>query len=431
MSMKDTAKGLGTKLKLDSHHAIWRFGVLFGALCVSALVLLVATGGSAAVNTKAKTDTTALYTTGFTTSKTQLTGTVDGVYVNPEKTRTLVLMNFGDTASSTISANAENYQAFVTGSDTNLGKQALRTKLDGEIVVFGSTGYMGLVLDSNEPFEQQIIMITMRANAELVYKNPSELSSELDGTSSFAQYDQWRIGVNPGASGATVTEALSGKNFDPTAAFADIVSTPEEQKVRDEMDQQLAKMSVDETRIAEYTSEMARVNVDGVRIVPPTVPKQIAGDQITGEPAKDGKPSTQALKTDWVSPNGFDFDWRNGSVKQGYLNALVPDGESYVTYLAKKAAAKDETGTEFSTSSLLWKLTDGTDLMKDYTSSDTGMKPLTDVMNNLSQAYQDYYSDKVKYQVDMYSELLGIEVSLRNADSGKSVNDGDKAVQLY
>src|SRR5699024_12312406 len=80
-------------------------------------------------------------------------------------------------------------------------------------------------------------------------------------------------------------------------------------------------------------------NVDGLSIVPPEVPKQIAGDRVTGSPAQKSQKSTLDLETSWVSPSGFDFDWRSGSVDEGYLDDLVPEDESKGSYLAKKARA--------------------------------------------------------------------------------------------
>ena len=52
--------------------------------------------------------------------------------------------------------------------------------------MFGSTGYMGVVLDSDVPFEQQILNLTLRAKSELVYnEGTGKLRKDLEGVDSF------------------------------------------------------------------------------------------------------------------------------------------------------------------------------------------------------------------------------------------------------
>src|SRR5699024_11099457 len=171
-------------------------------------------------------------------------------------------------------------------------------------------------------------------------------------------------------------------------------------------------------------------NVDGLSIVPPEVPKQIAGDRVTGSPAQKSQKSTLDLETSWVSPSGFDFDWRSGSVDEGYLDDLVPEDESKGSYLAKKARAatadEGESSGErgFSANDVDWKLVDKkgkeTDLKEDYDESDSTIEPLRDLMNNTTQAWSDYHRMKKKYQVDSYTDLLELEMDLENVSNSGS-----------
>ena len=443
MGIKDKSKDFAGRMKLGPHHTIERFGVIFTALTTMFALLFVGTIASAALNSRSALDTTALYTPTFTTSKTQLAGSVEGVYISKDEKRAMILMKFKDSAAGSFSANAENYQAFLSGSNSKLGQEGLKTNIEGSIVMFGSTGYMGVVLDSDQPFQQQILNLTLRANSELVYNaetSGSRIREDLRDDNSFQKYDQWRLYFNPGASQAEVSDALSGGRIDPGALYSELVIQSQEDEIREEMDDQLKQMQVDLSRIAEYNAEMDRTNVDGVRIVPPKVPAPVAGDQVLGEPAhtdKSGKeiPSTLRLDTKWTSPRGYDFDWRDGSVTEGYLDEIVPQDESYVTYLANKAQAGNSDGSDanqrFQPNDMEWKLSNGTDLKQDYTSSDTTMKPLKDIMNNLTQAYQTYYRNKIDYQVGSYSELLELEVQLRNVRSAQSINNSDDALLTY
>jgi hypothetical protein len=431
MGMKDSAKGLAARLRLDSHHAIERFGVLTAAVAVSCVLIFGGASASSFANQQANLDATTLYTPSFTTSKTQVSGDVAGVYVNSHRTRAMVLMHFKD--SSSMSADASKYKAYLTGSGRDLVDQPLQSAVTGQIVAFGSTGYMAMVLDSDKPFQQQILNLTMRSNSELVYK-PTEtrkVREDLQGQKTFAEFDQWRLYFNPGASGAKKTTVLDGDDFDPGAVYAALVIRPDEKKARSDLDTQLAQLQVDQARIAEYTTDMARVNVDGVFITPPAVPKQIAGDIVDGKPGVGKTPSTLRLKPQWVSPRGYEFDWRSGNVETGYLDSIVPEGESYVTFLADKA----ETSTngddgQLQPGDIEWKLTNGR-LLSDYGTTDKTMQPLFEIRNNLAQAYQDYYKHKVDYQTKAYSELIDLEVDLRNVRAAASVNDNAKALFTY
>ncbi|MGY4541218.1 hypothetical protein ACVWY0_001127 [Arthrobacter sp. UYNi723] len=432
MGIKDSAKALGTRFKLDSHHAIERFGVLFGVIAVSFVVIFGATGISAYANTEASLSSKALYTPTFLTSKTNISGNVPGIFVNKDRTRAMVLMQFNDT--SQVSVNADDYQGFLTGSTRELNQQGLNTTVAGSVYVFGSTGYMAVMLDSDKPFSPQIMDLTMRANSELVYKKDDGSTSnrkDLAATdSSFKKYDQWRVFFNPGGSEAKVSAALDGDKVDVGAVFNEVVVSTEEQKIRTTMDAQLALMQTDLNRIKDGTAELERTTADSgtLRLMPPAVPKQIAGDAVDGKAAVGNTASTLDLKTKFTMPLGYDFDWRSGSVKEGYLKGLIPKGSNYVSYLAGRAK---ETPDEFRINDMKWLLNDGTDLKKDYDSGNATVKPLFDIMNKLSQAYQDYYKDKKVYQVDQHKKLLDLEVSLRNVESNFTMKDGEDVLLSY
>ena len=429
MAISDSAKAFGARFKLDSHHAIERFGILFGALTISCVLIFSATGVSAFANNQEALSSKALYTPTFTTSKTGISGEVPGVFVNADRTRAMVLMRFKDTAK--VSGNAQDYRGFLTGSTRSLNQESLQTKVSGKVIVFGSTGYMGVVLDSDKPFNPQVMNLTMRSNAELVYKEAGSTSSkDLPADGSFAKYDQWQVFFNPGGSEAQVSPALSAQQSDIGAIFNEVVVSTQEKTIRDTMDGQLALMQTDLNRINDGAAELDRTTADGgsLRLVAPAAPKQIAGDVVEGKASVSGSASTLKLKTGTVLAGGYNFDWRAGSVRTGYLKDLVPDSSGYVAYLAKRAK---EPRDEFRVNEMKWLLNDGTDLKSDYSGSNTTIKPLTDIMNKLSQAYQDYYKDKTTYQVDQYGKLIDLEVSLRNVESNSTTNSSSEALVTY
>lgn len=433
MGFKNKAVALGRKLKLDSHHAIERFGIFFGLLVVTGLVIGAGSGVAAFQSGRDTLSTQALYTPDFTTSKTQLNGKIAGVYRNELGNRALVMMDFGEQAQ--ISYNATDYQAFLLGSDNVAKAEKVTTDgVTGSVQVFGSTGYIGVLLEAKEPFERQVLNLTMRANAELSFAqqlNDGQGTDALAGDKTFAKYDQWRVFFNPAASDATHITALDTPNFDAGRAYYDIVLQPEEKTAREKLEAQLVKMRADLTQIASYTSDLQTTKVDGVFLRPATVPEAIRDDQVVGQSTAEIQATTPnaegtlALETKTVVPRGYNFDWRNGSVYEGYLDALVPHSQGFAAYLANKAAEpSDRTNTEIN--NLPWILSDGTDLKKDYRSSDVTIRPLVTVMNNLSQAYQNYVKDKSEYQTQLLPELLELDVELRNVRSNTSVHSGDE-----
>src|SRR5699024_3352592 len=207
----------------------------------------------------------------------------------------------------------------------------------------------------------------------------------------------------------------------------------QESEARSELENQLLAMRTDLAQIEAYTADLQTTKVDGLFLQPPTPPATIAEDEIVGESAseaEDGE-STLKLKTDYVVPGGFDLNWRSGNVYDGYLDVLVPSGQSYVDYLAEKNEEESEEDYG-SVSGMKWTLSDGSDLQNDYSSSDVTMRPLTNIMNNLSQAYQNYDKHKQEYQSSLMLELLRLDVQLRDVQSNGSVrNDEDTLTVLY
>ncbi|MFK0244587.1 hypothetical protein ACIQUM_07800 [Amycolatopsis azurea] len=426
MGFKETTLNFGKRFKLDSHHAIERFGVFVGIFAVAGVVVIGGAGVSALQQDSDSLERTALYTRQYTTSKTSLKGQVDGIYGNERRDRVFVMMHFPATAR--ISYNAADYRAFLMGSDNNLHNEVVSTAgVKGSFYVYGSTGYIGVLLEAGAPFDSQVLNLTIRANTELAHdehqRAPANVDELADDTS-FRRYDQWRIFINPGASGVSTIPALAATRIDPARTFYDVVLSAEEQQVRGKLDQKLLEMRSNLAQIQAYGSDLATTKVDGLFLHSPAAPTAIAGDRVTGVTAAEAKDGTATLTlmTGHVVPGGFDLAWRRRTVFAGYLDSLVPPGQSYVEFLGKKRS--EGTGdTTRQISDLRWTLSDGSDLKRDHRSSDVTLRPLTTVMNNLSQAYQDYAKSKTTYQSELLLDLLRLEVKLRDVRSNTSIRD--------
>lgn len=440
-------KALQTKFKFDSHHAIERFGVAVAVFGVTGTVFLTGAGISAYANGQEKLGATALYTTSFTTSRTQVSGNVLGVYTDPSKTRTMVLMTAKDEAR--LPSSADDYQVFLTSTDTELHQHTLKGQpITARYVTFGNSAkYMGVVLDNPNKFDLQILDMTIRINREVSYKETNGSSGEAQvgpsstktsdpnsGDKSFEKYDQMRIAFNPVATGsieANLGEA--GSDFNAGNVYHETVTQVSEKKLREQMDGQLLQMQADLAKIDQYESQIPTTfgndRVNKLTLNEPAVPEVIAGDQVTGQDAKSSKTgqSTLTLVSKKVVPGGYDFDWRDGSVSKGYLDQVVPKGMSYVDFMKAQsklsAPAPNWDKVEFT-------LSNGTPLSS-YTNRDKVVEPLLTLRSNLITSWQTYYDHKKEYQVTSYGNLLNLEIELRNVRANTTQNTNANVLTLY
>ena len=422
------------KLKLDSHHTIERFGVIVGVFAVVGVFLLGSAIVSVYKNAKDDIADTAIYNANFVTSRTEVKGSFVGVYTDPSKTRTMVMLSPQE--ASFLPSNAEDYEVFVVGTDTNLQEKSVAHKpLSGRYVTFGGDSkYMGVVLDNPEGFDLQLYDVVIRINREVTSKDaglsgPSKKTT--GGDRSFEQFDQIRFVFNPGANGAEILDVLgkAGEEFKPGDVYHQVVTKAEEEKIRSEMDDQLGVLRRDLARIDQYEKQMLTTSVDdrGTRLKLNKVdtPKVIAGDKVTGQDAKEAKDgnSSLTLNSKTIIPGGYDFDWRAGDIKKGYLDQVVPEGMSYVEFMQRQAEVNavnpnwDE--VEFTLNNKK--------SLSFYSNRDSFMRPLLDLRTNLISAWQSYYEDKRDYQVKSYNKLLELEIELRNVETNTVQNtDSDK-----
>lgn len=450
-SLRVRAQRLAGRFKLDSHHAIERFGVIMAVLALTGAIVLGTAGVQAFRHTRVQLGNTAVWTPTFTTSRTHQQGTVDGVYVNRDRTRAMILMHFADDAK--ISYQASDYTAFLMGSATNLSTVPIDTPgITGSVEMFGSTGYMGVVLDATQPFTSQVLNLTMRARSQLVDSADSDAGSASSdansesaalqaGDPSFNKFDQWRIYVNPGAGGTRYLSSLDQAQLRPDDIYYQTVLASQEKAAKAALDAQLVKMRADLAQISAANTSLLTTKVDGLFIRPPKVPAIIADDKVTGVSATEanhgnGGASTLRLVTTTTVPGGVRLNWRDGSVQKGYLDQVVPAGQSYVSYLSKLSSASADTNGNDSSAvdQMTWTLSNGTDLTtvanSDGAPAEAAMQPLVTLMNTLNTAYQAYYTDKASYQTDLSMALLTLDVTLRDVATNSTSRTGHGALIL-
>lgn len=419
--MKKTWKTI--KKIFSSHYALERFGVSFISLSTCMIILLISIAIKVNNDNKQTLSEQVMYTTSVETSLTGQTGQVEGIYHNTDRTKCFILVKFEDMAS--LSVNAEYYQMFVTGFTLSQQQEDLKKRPYGCIYIFGSTGYMGIYITSSGGFEEQIMGVTVRCNKTIVNTTVSNASETYMDTS-FASYDQFRIYFNPGGSATTTATSLDKDRFDIFELYEELVTKPAEQELRKLLTEDLENMYTTQKAMKEYEERLVRNNVGSY-----TVPEQIDGDVV--EVDENG---VYHYTTDYILPNGVDFDWYNGSIHDGYLDALS-GGLSYTEYLKKLTETEttpDLEENKFSTD-IVWYMTDGSTFNgEEYMETeldDASYKELTNSIGLLTSAWETFYELKMQYQCTDLVALLMLEKEAREAQNHYTINTSENVLQTY
>lgn len=434
MSVLDSMKNVGKKLRLDSHHMIERFGVMVGILAVTGALLGVSGVGFSIEKNRKQLGSQAVYTQTFKTSKTNIPGEVTGVYSSKDKSKAMVLLKFENVVQ--VAADAKDYQSFLTAANLSGGQELPKGSPKGSIYVFGTTGYIGVYLVNAGGFDSQVLNLTMRAKSELVV--PNSVNSNKDKIdSSFSNFDQWRVYFNPGASEAKHVDSLDGATPDPKQMFYEMVTVPKEDETRTLLDGDLKKMQTTLADVEEKTNRLNTTTVGntGVKVVAPgamdpsRVPVQIAGDKVTGKEKTDKAASTLKLESKHTLSGGYDFDWRSGTVLKGYLDAMTPAGMDYVTFLSKKGSEPSES-IDVSDRTMAWTLSDG-QLLANVNLSNPAYATVSENVKNLTAAYTAYFAAKQTYESNDLPKLLNLEVELRSVEANTTTNTDKNVLLIY
>lgn len=421
----DKVKQVQQKLYFDSHHTIERFGVIVSVATIAFVGTLGGLGYSSYVNSQINLDKAVIYTPTITTTKTQSDGVVDGLYVSKDKRRALTLFHFED--AETFTTDIDSYQAYITGLSSGLDLEYVKTPgLVGHLVSFGN-GYFGMVLDAAQPFEKQLLKMTFRANKNLQYVSKDDVDQDMidDGST---KYDQWTITINPKGSSAIALDSLNtsskSQELDLAQLYYDTLIKKQEDDIRKKLNDDLGEMQAALVRIDDATLKLASTkNLDGLKVRIPEMPKDIADDEVFEDEAGDLK-----LSSNTVVRDGYDFNWRDGDIKSGYLKMVTADGESITDFIERRNLEGETTGSG-SLPETQWLLSDGSKL-SDHNADNT-LAPLIKASGDLETAWNNYYQLKVKYEAEDLPELLMLEIDWRNAGANAKMSTNPNAVVVY
>lgn len=424
-----TTERIRDKMKLPKwigrHYAIERFGVLFVSL-LTILALCAVSGFASDWSYNAKRLTTiSAYTKDFEMSRTDAKGQLVGVYTNDERTKAFILLKFDDI--SQVSANANDYQMFLGPRKVNGNDTHIKEAPNGQIFVFGTTGYVGLVFEKEEPFKSQVLDVTLRGNSEIV-----PVTAKVDeetGKESFAKYDQTRFVVNFGATNVQTLSALNNDTFDVEQVFKESVLDPADAKVKEELNKSLLTMKAELTAIDEYQRRAKEMNIDGKTIVIPDLPKEVKGDSVVSASDDENK---FYLKTGYVFPRGYNFNWQDHVVGE-YGAQVRKDGKSLFETMRLIRGQKDSSNSSGTNAVMDFKLSDGTtfkELLAD-SSAVSIVKEANVVLTNYLQSIDKYKTTKSNYQTDLLVQLLDLELQKENVAKNYTINNSEDVLKVY
>lgn len=420
-------------IRKSKYYRIEQFGFVFMILAFM-LCLTMAMGFVHNYNADKNLLTDrAIYTKAFETSRTNISGEVQDIFVSKDRTRAFLLMKFDDVDA--VSTNAKNYQAFLTATNKNMGDEDLLGHPSGGFYVFGSSGYFGMYLVDEEGFKPQILNLTVRANSELV---PVEnINSEIKDES-FLENDQFRVYFNPGAKKAKVSRVLSSEDFDVFDLYEEVAVRDREKEARGEVNKQLDVMRTALNAANEYKTRLETISVDGKSVAPAEPPESIRGDKVSIIDNKTDKevtaPSDKThleFKTVYVMPGGFDFDWYHGSIRDGYMDRLRQPGETYSEFLIRKG--KEVQTESLGLNDIHWYFTDGTPIeTENLEDQDIGnLATVNKTIQLLLDKWADYANEKTVYQTRTLRKLIDLEYEARNVEENYTTNTSDKVLICY
>ena len=357
----------------------------------------------------------ALYSSSVTLSRTGQTGKVEGVFVNKDKTRGMVLIKMSD--ADKMSSSAEDYKAFTSAVNLKQQPEKLESVPQGSIYVFGSSGYIGLYFVDNAGFNSQIFKSTIRLEKEFVAVDPKEVSDEVAGTS-YSEYDQMDVYFNLGASKAIQLKALDKADFSVQDLYVEAVGSKSDDEQRALLIDDLTQMSKLKLQIDEQRSRLETVSIDGVGLVVPDLPEEVKSDSFSGSG------DDIMMTTDFTYAGGININWHKLKLEDGYFNSIDnktinPDGLSLARWLVKlkndASSANQTTSYEHD-----WVMSDGTSLnqfVNDLGADNSAVSDLNKQVQNYTSLMSQYMALKYQYQTKDLRNLIASDISLQAATS--------------
>lgn len=393
---------LRDKLRIGKHYSMERFGIMTAMAMVLVFGLVIWGAVNTYRDNRTRELTQVIYEGEFATSATNMPGSLLGVFENERRDHAALLFYFGNMGS--LSNQAADYSAQIYGMKDEMNLKPTEQPISGgSCAIYGNSGYMVVTLDSKEPFARELLQVMIGEN------NPKIPDARRTGNETRGDvYDIWYVIVNLGGDGAYMTTSFADDgSFDFNHFFQEIVIARSEDGIRGDLDADLAQLSdaLDAIILAERRAEGDGISVADFR------PAWVDGDFVSVDDN-----GNRALNTRTVALGGFDFDWRGGSVSDGYISRLAYAAgfDDVNEYLSTQIASQQPWEYEVPR----WTLPDGTVVVRGKDAAvSSSMQDLAADVDALDAAYKAYAKLKNKYQIDDLTRLLQLELDASDRGS--------------
>lgn len=409
-------KALRDKFKLGPHHRMERFTIMFGSTLTLMLVFVVM--GFFAYQSKVGNleENTPIITNEFRYSLSGQKGTVNKVLSNSDQTDVIFLIEMR--SIDNMSIDTKNYELFIT----NNKRKGMTYEPEVTFGLFGSTGYGFIRFENDEPIPQDILNVTIRANEKLT-TGKSSTPDEEDG--SFAEHDQARIVINPGANGIDVADGVdSFDTSDPINLYRILVAQEKDEEIHEKIDTQLQFMRDLLAKEREYIN---RIETAGY--VAPERPWFINGDEFD----EDG---IYYSNNDIVGTH--DINYQGVTIEDGYLHQVLDDVSKFDKYVEEKRLERENRDTEKYREQvdriLMVKAQDGTEVLLENVRVDTSTSAqvtMKESVESLETVWREYLRAKTVLQQELVNELIVLDANVLSQDVNFSSITGSDYVIFY
>lgn len=449
------------RFRLGPHNTMERFCMTFMAFVVALSVILTSAIYQKVQNSKITLTEQAIYGTGETMfSLTQDVVKIDGLWTNDSHTKAFILIHMPGGVSN-LSAQAEDYQMFMTGVNGKLNGTPY-----GSIYVFGSTGYIGLGFTNSSGFEPAAYKITLRNISYLSEGNQEAAAAAHDGREgSYMYHNEMNIVANFAASGAQTAEFYAKADYTATDIYNELVQSNLIAEKVAECDEILEAINTNMKKANEYAKRLETAGIstedylpaaiygDTVSITAPLdTPKMFSEgsmlymtsgrlDSTSGfysciDTTRDEQfPEGSKLyyQTGYVFPGGLNYNWQDLTSYTDLLSEVVPADMSYpqfVDYLDEQQSTFTvETSAKFGN---YIDTRNGAIFKKDAQgTSDLVTEDARTNIGNYEGAISEIFSKKRDLQTVKLRELLGLYYSSSSVNDITSVYMNDDALVLY
>lgn len=440
---------LTRKLKLDRHHKMERFGVLFIVFCLLFTGIFSCSYYIKYKNSQVQLTSQALYTSKTKWSVSGKDVKIEEIYRNKNSTKAFIVYNVG--SMDDLSASANDYRVFI---GSNSGK--ITHALTGAIYVFSDTGYIGVELNDTLGFEKILSTIILRSRVQISDIGQSSKSAD-------DKYNQVTIEANLSGSDAVVANVLDKENVTINDLYAECVAAKQYEDMKAELAKDLAAINSDLAKAREYERRLDNFGFEHTEL-----PVCVRNDfMTTDETLTEDNPvefdskmfsvnstviSSHYVKeledalnegnvdmsrfryvdgedpylvTSFVFPGGCQFNYQTTGIMDHYLDKILPAGMSYREWKLLKQQQKKDYNAKMNESMSF----DKSKLTFEGNDYDANIKDeYTDTINNYEKVVSSLTRNKEKYQTSTIFKLLDIEASVKVIDKGTSINISDEAL---